>query len=123
MNNPLSADYRGLRHGVDLFNRGKFFAAHEALEDVWRAAGDDEKKFIQGLVQLAVAFHHYSTGNQRGMQSVMQRALNNLQVKADISSAIRLNPLMESLRTWREALDEGRMLPPLPQIEIQVAEP
>ena len=47
-----SAQYR---QGVELFNRAAFFDAHEALEDVWRAAPLAEKKFLQGLIQVAVA--------------------------------------------------------------------
>jgi uncharacterized protein len=118
MNGP-GVNYKGLHRGVDLFNRGEFFEAHEVLEDVWREAAHDEKKFLQGLVQLAVAFHHHSTGNRRGMRSVMERGIKNLQVKADVFCQVRLNPLMQSLQTWREALDDGNSLPALPRIETQ----
>lgn len=120
--NRKTVDYDALQRGIDLFNRGEFFEAHEVLEDVWRVAADDEKKFLQGVVQLAVAFHHYSTGNRRGMRSVLERGMNNLKVKADVSSTIRLIPLMKSLQTWREALDDGSSLPPLPRIETQSVE-
>ena len=47
--------------GISLFNNAEFFDAHEALEDIWRAAPPENKKFLQGMVQVAVAFHHYST--------------------------------------------------------------
>jgi predicted metal-dependent hydrolase len=33
--------------GLELFNRREFFEAHEALEDVWRAAPAADKKFLQ----------------------------------------------------------------------------
>ena len=69
--------------GLDLFNRGHFFEAHEALEDIWRALGRDLpsrrlRLHLQGLIQLAVAFHHHSTGNLVGARSVLARALRNL---------------------------------------------
>jgi uncharacterized protein len=114
-----SVNYDELHRGIDLFNRGEFFEAHESLEDVWRAATAEEKKFLQGLVQLAVAFHHHSTGNKRGMRSVMERGMKNLEGQADGFCGIKLNPLMQSLKTWREAMDKGGPLPALPRIETQ----
>ena len=60
--------------GIELFNRAAFFDAHEALEDVWRAAPQAEKKFLQGLIQVAVALHHYGNGNTAGARSVLRRA-------------------------------------------------
>ena len=44
-------------YGIDLFNHGYWWEAHEALEAVWVAAGRNTKTglFIQGLIQIAVA--------------------------------------------------------------------
>jgi uncharacterized protein len=106
-----------LHHGIDLFNRGEFFEAHEVLEDVWRAAPVQQKKFLQGLVQLAVAFHHHSTGNLIGMRSVMQRGMNNLAGQGDDSFGVNLTPLIRSLTDWRKAMENGKTLP-APKIEL-----
>lgn len=46
------------REFVDLFNREKFFEAHEVLESLWRATHDTDKDFYQGLIQLAAAMVH-----------------------------------------------------------------
>ena len=44
-------------YGVDLFNRGYWWEAHEAWENVWLAAGRGTRTgmFIQGLIQIAAA--------------------------------------------------------------------
>ncbi len=44
-------------YGIDLFNHGYWWEAHEALEGVWIAAGRTTQigYFIQGLIQVAVA--------------------------------------------------------------------
>ncbi len=44
-------------YGIDLFNHGYWWEAHEALEAVWVAAGRQTETglFIQGLIQVAVA--------------------------------------------------------------------
>ena len=46
-------DRVGFRSGIELFNQAEFFEAHEALEEVWRAAPAGEKMFLQGLIQVA----------------------------------------------------------------------
>lgn len=46
--------------GIDLFNAGRYWDAHEAWERAWVALpkGSDERRFYQGLIQLAAAFLH-----------------------------------------------------------------
>jgi predicted metal-dependent hydrolase len=103
-------------HGIALFNQADFFDAHEALEDIWRAAPPENKKFLQGMVQIAVAFHHYSTGNRVGMRSVLERAIRNLSEPSGTFGQIQLAALLQSLGQWREALDNNLPLPALPRI-------
>jgi hypothetical protein len=44
--------------GARLFDAGEFFEAHEAWEARWRVATDEtERRFFQGLIQVAAAFH------------------------------------------------------------------
>ena len=113
--NVLSEDFA---RGVGLFNDAKFFEAHEVLEDIWRAAPVERKKFLQGLVQVAVAFHHHSTGNRVGMRSVMERAMRNLGGYPGRFGGVELARLLESLAHWRQAMDGGQPLPRLPRIEL-----
>jgi len=68
-----------LKQGIALFNDGDYFHAHEVWEDWWRATTRPEKQTIQGMIQVAVAMHHASTGNITGATSVMGRALRNLE--------------------------------------------
>ena len=103
--------------GVALFNQGHFFEAHEVLEDVWRASPAQQKKFLQGLVQLAVAFHHHSTGNRVGMRSVMERGMRNIRGHSH-THGINVNPLLSSLADWQSALDKDEQVPELPRIRM-----
>lgn len=50
-------DQHGLVWGMDLFNQGYFWEAHEAWEDSWRVAtrGSPEHNLLQGLILLAAA--------------------------------------------------------------------
>jgi uncharacterized protein len=104
------------QRGIQLFNRGAFFEAHEVLEEVWRAAPAAEKRFLQGLIQAAVAFHHHSKGNVAGARSLLVRAAKNLEGYPEGFGEIRLHLLLTSLGRWQSALAEGRPTPELPHL-------
>jgi predicted metal-dependent hydrolase len=52
--------------GVLFFNRGDYFEAHEVWEDLWADTPGPEQRFYQGLIQAAVALHHFAFANLRG---------------------------------------------------------
>lgn len=52
--------------GIELFNRGDFFEAHEVWEDLWAESTGDGHRFTQGLIQAAVGLCHFCNGNLRG---------------------------------------------------------
>ena len=52
--------------GVQLFNAGDFFEAHEVWEDLWAASHGAERRFYQGLIQAAVGLCHFHNGNLGG---------------------------------------------------------
>jgi predicted metal-dependent hydrolase len=104
--------------GIKLFNSHAYFEAHEVLEDVWRAAPAPEKKFLQGLIQVAVALHHHNKGNLVGARSLLARASNNLSSYPEDFGGIRLGELLDSIAQWQRALAEGSSLPPSPQFVV-----
>ena len=106
------------RGGIELFNRGEFFEAHEALEDVWRAAPVSEKKFLQGLIQVAVALHHFGNGNLAGARSVLRRAFRNISLYPEGFGGIDSAGLLRSVAEWQRTLDEGTAAPALPVIVV-----
>ena len=110
-------DEAGFHRGLELFNRGEFFDAHEVLEDVWRAAPAGEKKFLQGLIQVAVGLHHYSRGNVHGARSVLARANRNLSTYPARHAGIELAGLRVQVEKWVGALEQGNAIPALPRIE------
>jgi uncharacterized protein len=118
VNVQRSTSSSGYQHGIQLFNERQFFEAHEVLEDVWRAAPIPEKKFLQGLTQLAVAFHHYSTGNTVGCRSVMARAIRNLSEYPEGLLNMRTEEIIEAVAPCQLALEESRPLPQFPKLKI-----
>ena len=56
---------------VELFNKERFWEAHEVLEEVWRLNRD---KGLQGLIMLAAAFVKLQENNPRAFTELMMRA-------------------------------------------------
>jgi len=56
--------------GIQFFNECEFFEAHETWEELWTEYRGPARRFYQGLIQAAVALHHFGNGNIRGAKKV-----------------------------------------------------
>jgi hypothetical protein len=57
-----------LREGLDAYDRGDYFLAHELLEPAWMGTADQaERDLYQGLIKLSAGYVHAWRGNPRGM--------------------------------------------------------
>ncbi|MBN3872428.1 MAG: DUF309 domain-containing protein [Nostoc sp.] len=65
--------------GVEQFNSGQFYACHDTLEALWIEAGEPEKTFYQGILQIAVALYHLENLNWRGAVILLGEGSNRLQ--------------------------------------------
>lgn len=55
-----------LRAGIELFDAGRYLAAHELFEELWEETEGAEADFFKGLIQAAIALHHFQAGNMEG---------------------------------------------------------
>ena len=95
------------RQGLDQFNHGRFFDAHETWEEIWLPAAGSEKTFLQGIIQVAAAFHHYTRGNRAGAQSLLRAGLKKLDRFPETHRRLQLEELRAAVRRWIAALAAG----------------
>ena len=114
-NDPVDA--AKLQHGIELFNAGSFFDAHEVLEDVWRELQGEEKDFLQAVIQASVGLHHYSTGNTVGARSLLARASRKLAEYPGAYCGIAVDQLRLALVAWCASLADEAPPPALPRLE------
>ena len=91
----LSEFYRG----IDEFNNKEFFACHETLEKIWLKHKGIHRDLLQGLIQLAVAYHHLLRGNEKGALKLMSRALARIKKYPSPSLRIELSDLSTSIES------------------------
>ena len=93
--------------GLKQFNSRLFFDAHETWEEIWLASAEPDKTFLQGIIQIAAAFHHYGRGNMRGTQSLLEAGLRRLGRFAHEHYGIDVESLRAAAREWAGALAAG----------------
>ncbi len=115
---PAEAE-ENFRRGLEQFNQGRFFDAHETWEEIWLASPEPERTFLQGIIQVAAAFHHYTRGNRGGTQSLLLAGLEKLDRFPKTHRGVRLEELRAAARRWMDALAAGHDPGPdaLPRIE------
>jgi uncharacterized protein len=96
-----------LAAGLRCYRAQEFFRAHEHWESVWLASNEPEKAFLQGLIQVAAAFHHLQRGNPRGTRSLLERARMRLERCPKCFAGIDVRLLCRDIESWFEVLEAG----------------
>jgi hypothetical protein len=117
---PLDWSSGELAAGLSCYRKGDFFDAHEHWESIWMHLEQPEKSFLQGLIQLTVAFHHYESGNAAGALSLLRRALRRFEVCPACFGGIDVASLSAEMRAWLQALESDAAAFPAvaPQIKV-----
>lgn len=67
-------------HGIDLYNFAYWWEAHEALEELWHAAGrtSEQARFVQGIIHLSAANLNLHRGNLAAGRRQARRGIDGL---------------------------------------------
>ena len=95
---------RGLAH----FNARQFFEAHEVWEEIWLAEVEPERTFLQGLIQIAAAFHHYRRGNSDGAESLLSAGIVKITRFPHDYHGLAVEDLRAAAKWWARRLGEGK---------------
>jgi hypothetical protein len=89
--------------GVDLFNHGYYWEAHEAWEAVWNAAGrrGPVASFLKGLIQLAVVGVKV---RQRIPGSAVAHARRAAELFREVEAPTVLGLSPAEMATWAERI-------------------
>ncbi len=95
-----------------LFDAGRFFEAHEAWEERWRVATEKaERDFLQGLIQVAAAFHKLLEMKSADAASrLLAKGLTKLDACPLHPPEMDLSAFREGLRACASDLAAGRFV-------------
>lgn len=104
-------DHRYLE-GIAHFNVCDFFEAHEVWEDLWTEYSGPDRKFYQGLIQVAVCLHHFGNGNTRGAKKLFHSSTAYLKEYRPHHLGLDVDQLVTQLETCvREILESPEEYP------------
>lgn len=97
---------------MQLFNEQKFWHAHEAWEELWLHSTGDEKIFLQGLIQLAAAYHHVQRGTFRGGVRLFDAAFEKLAPFENGHDGVDRTEAVDAARGHRKKIARGEHIAP-----------
>lgn len=100
--------------GVELFNAGAYWEAHEAWEEIWKAIPGRERRFFQGLIQAAAAFHQWRRGRFEGAAEHFRRSARKLAPFPPVWEGIRLEEVRRHFLEWEELAADRASFPTVP---------
>src|SRR5207253_5180187 len=86
------------KRGLEAIRARRYFEAHEALEEAWRAAPAEERDFHQGLVHVAVAWYQAGRGRRVGCERQLAKAERRLTPYAPVHRAVDVDAVLEQVR-------------------------
>ncbi len=109
--------------GVELFNAGRHYEAHDAWEEVWRSTTPEPKRLLQGLIQAAAGLYQIrELGRKTGPRGTLAKAVINLAGYSDPElpqeerlglEVAELVADLEKVRNWLEEEEGGLPIPTL----------
>lgn len=117
--------------GIAYFNECDFFEAHEAWEELWTEYHGPDRGFYQGLIQAAVALHHFGNQNIRGAKKLNVGCRKYLDPHRPFHLGLDLDQFLGQLdRCFAEVMSNTEEFPRLevdaeliPEIHLQPTPP
>ena len=111
-------DWEAYERGIRLFNREKFFEAHEAWEELWHRAHEVDRRFLQGLIQAAAFLLKVEQGNLNGARLLYQRTTDKLRAYRSGYWGLKVDQLLKDLAGIRGGCESGVKPEACPKIQL-----
>lgn len=90
--------------GIRQFNAAQWYECHETLELLWIPATGDLRNLYQGIIQLAIALHHWRNGNFSGAVSLLDGGVGYLRKLPQTCLWIDVAELISQAESVKEQL-------------------
>lgn len=99
--------------GIELFNHGEYFEAHETWEEIWRSTTPEPRDLFQGLIQVAVGLYHFQVRKRPDVaRRVLAKGRRRLLRVRGHPHGLDLERLLDDVDGWDAWLAEPRGTPP-----------
>ncbi|MGL5943456.1 MAG: DUF309 domain-containing protein [Waterburya sp.] len=88
------------------FNQQQFYDCHDTLEAIWVEAPEADKRFYQGILQVAVGCYHLSNNNLRGAIILLGEAIRRLYDYQPVYEGVNVELLLEQANQLLQTLQQ-----------------
>ncbi len=86
------------QEGLKQYKLMDYFESHEIWEELWSDYYLEDKKFIQGLIQLSVSFVHLSNGNMIGANNLLNKSKEKFTQFSGTHRGIDISILLDQIK-------------------------
>jgi predicted metal-dependent hydrolase len=83
--------------GMELFNAGEYWLAHEELEEAWKEESGAVRELYRAILQTAVIYLHITRANYNGVLKVYGRIQKWITPWPDVCRGIEIGQLHQDL--------------------------
>jgi predicted metal-dependent hydrolase len=84
--------------GIDEFNQGLFFECHETLEEIWLEEHGEDRKFYQGIIQIAAGYFKLQQGVPAGAIKLWHSGLEKLEAYRPVYLGIDVESFINAVK-------------------------
>ncbi len=91
--------------GLEAYHNGDYYDAHEFWEDLWSDHYFEDRRFVQGLIQLSVSFVHLQNNNLNGAKGLMRKCIEKFNDYNGIQREINVDSLKKQIISIQNMYD------------------
>lgn len=97
-----------LQKGIDEFNQRLFFECHETLEEIWLEEHGDDRRFYQGVIQIAAGYFKWQQGVPAGAVKLWRMGLEKIEPYGPVYLGVDLASLAEIVKEHLRELESAQ---------------
>ncbi len=93
-------------HGMELFNAGEYFEAHEELEHAWNQEPGPARELYRAVLQVAVAYLQITRGNYSGAMKMFLRVRQWIEPLPEVCRGVQIGKLRQQAQVVHATLEQ-----------------
>jgi predicted metal-dependent hydrolase len=94
-----------LQKGIEEFNQQLFFECHETLEEIWLEERGEDRKFYQGIIQIAAGYFKLQQGVPAGAIKLWRMGLEKLEPYSPVYLGVELASFSAAVKRHLDELE------------------
>lgn len=95
--------------GIEEFNEQLFFECHETLEEIWLEDHGEDRKFYQGLIQVAAGYFKLQQNVPAGALKLWRTGVEKLEPYGPVCLGIDVDALIRAVKQNLQELERVQL--------------